>query len=479
MSLILSDKYKAFCKHVLEEKAIVDVLEGTTAAGKTTVGAFAFISKIYNSRSDKASIISGLDTGTIEKNIINAELGILDIFGSIVQYNGGGTSKVKQSHLVVHGKYGDKIVYIFGYGDRAKWKKNLGAQYYATYIDEVNIADIDYVRETVMRSDYTLMTLNPDDPNLPIYKEYINCCRPLEEYRQDAPNEINNMLTEEPKPGYVHWFFSFKHNAGLSQKKKDQIILNVPKGTKLYKNKVLGIRGRATGLVFGIFDRKHHVITKEDAKKYIKNYAQSNQIEWFEYFTAGLDTSYSQKSPDTIAMTFAGITNKGKYVLLSERVYSNADLEIPIAPSDTVINFVDFLNRNKDEWGLARNVFIDSADQATQTELKKYKRAHPECIYMFNDAHKKVTNIDRIVLQLGWMSYDDEHGKEPCFFIVSDCTEYIGEMDLYSWDENKDNTPEDGHDHVIQSSQYGWIPYRTKIYRKEKPANEVDRSNEA
>lgn len=469
MSLILSDKYKAFCRHVLTDKATVDVLEGTTAAGKTTVGVFAFISKVYNSKSEKASIISGLDTGTIEKNIINAELGILDVFGSIVKYNGGGTSKTKQSHLVVHGRYGDKIIYIFGYADRAKWKKNLGAQYYATYIDEVNIADIDYVRETVMRSDYTMMTLNPDDPNLPVYKEYINCCRPLAEYQQDAPVEINNMLIEEPKQGYVHWFFSFKHNAGLPQRKIDQIILNVPKGTKLYKNKVLGLRGRATGLVFGLFDRHRHLITKDEAKKYIRDVALREQTEWFEYFTAGLDTSYSQKSPDTIAMSFAGITNKGRYILLNEKVYSNADMDIPIAPSDTVINFVDFLNRNQKEWGLARQTFVDSADQATQTEFKKYKRAHPECIYIFNDAYKKVTNIDRINLQLGWMSYDDEHGKEPCFFVVEDCSEYISELELYSWDENKDNTPEDGHDHMIQSAQYGWIPYRTKIYRKEEP----------
>lgn len=460
---------------MLTDKATVDVLEGTTAAGKTTVGVFAFMTKVYNSKSSKSSIISGLDTGTIEKNIINAELGILDIFGNIVEYKGNGSSQIKQPHLIVHGRYGDKIVYIFGYDDKTRWKKNLGAQYYATYIDEVNIADIDYVRETVMRSDYTMMTLNPDDPNLPVYKEYINCCRPLPEYQQDAPEEINNMLNEvEPKPGYVHWFFSFKHNAGLPQNKIDQIILNVPKGTKLYKNKVLGLRGRATGLVFGLFDRKRHVITVEEAKKFIKNNALREQKEWFDVFTAGLDTSYSQKSSDTIAMSFAGITNMGRYILLDERVYSNADMDIPIAPSDTVVNFVDFLNRNQKEWGLARQTFVDSADQATQTEFKKYKRAHPECIYIFNDAYKKITNIDRINLQLGWMSYDDEHGKDPCFFVVNTCKYYISELELYSWDEKKDNEPEDGHDHMIQSGQYGWIPYKNKIYRKEDLTNEVN-----
>ena len=43
--------------------------------------------------------------------------------------------------------------------------------------------------------------------------------------------------------------------------------------------------------------------------------------------------------------------------------------------------------------------------------------------------------------------------------------EYIGELETYSWQEEKDNTPEDGHDHMVNSVQYGWIPYQDKIYR--------------
>ena len=36
----------------------------------------------------------------------------------------------------------------------------------------------------------------------------------------------------------------------------------------------------------------------------------------------------------SIAMSFGGITNKGRYVLLDEKVYNNAELEQPLAPSD-------------------------------------------------------------------------------------------------------------------------------------------------
>lgn len=455
-NLILSEKYKAFIRH----SAPVEFLEGTTAAGKTTVGIFKFMLLVAESKK-KYHIIAAKDTGTAEKNIINKDLGIVDDFGILTEYNGNGTKDEKIPHILYHTSNGDKIVYVMGYGDKKKWQKALGGQYGCLYIDEVNTADIDFVREAAMRCDYMMSTLNPDDPSLPVYKEYINCSRPLPEYRGDAPEEINQMLCEEPKPGWVHWFFSFEHNLGLPKEKIDQIILNVPKGTKLWKNKILGLRGRATGLVFSNFDRKRHVRSREWAKQFIQK--ERNQEEYFVIFTSGLDTAYSQESPDTIAMSFSGITNKGRYVLLGEKVYNNSNLEVPIAPSDTVVNYIAFLERNRKEWGFAKNVFIDSADQATITEFAKYKRAHSECLYSFNNAYKKIEIIDRINLQLGWLAYDDEAGKEPVFYVVDTCTVFVTESEVYSWLENKDNTPEDKNDHMINSTQYGWIPYRDKI----------------
>lgn len=444
--LILSPKYKAFLKC----KAPVEFLEGTTAAGKTTVGIFKFILKCAES-SKKIHILSGLDLGTIEKNIINKDLGILDDFGALTEYNANGKGQYSLPHIVLHTSSGDKIIYVLGYDNKARWKKALGGQYGCLYIDEINIADMEYVREASMRCDYLLATLNPDDPSLPVYKEYINCSRPLAEWQGETPMEILNMLAEEPKPGWVHWFFSFEHNYGLNKEKIEQIKLNVPKGTKLYKNKILGLRGRATGLVFSNFERKHIV-----PKAYAKKFVVGENGEVFEYFSAGLDTAYSSKSPDTIAMSFIGITNKGRCFVLGEKVYNNADLQTPVAPSDTVVNFIDFLDRNTKEWGLARNVFIDSADQATVKEFDKYKRHHSDCIYIFNGNWKKMTIIDRIYLQLGWFKHDK-------YFVVDTCKNYIHELEVYSWQEDKDNKPEDANDHMINSTQYAWVPYQAKI----------------
>ena len=449
-NLILSDKYKAF----LRCKAPVEFLEGTTAAGKTTVGIFKFMLRVAESPK-RQHILSGLDTGTIEKNIINKELGILDVFAGLIEYNPAGRGAESLPHMVFRRGTEEKIIYVLGYDNKSRWKKALGGQYGCLYIDEINVADMDYVREVAMRCDYLMATLNPDDPSLPIYSEYINHSRPLPEYDNDAPAELRNMLNQTVKQGWVWWYFSFDHNAGLTKEKKQKIIENVPVGTKLYKNKILGLRGRATGLVFSNFDRSRHVITREQAKQLIKDQRNKNQKEWFVKYTAGLDTAYSTKSPDTIAMSYQGITNRGRCILLSERVYNNAELNTPIAPSDTVTQFIAFLERCREEWGSCRDAFIDSADAGTITEFGKYKRLHGS-IYNFVPAWKGLKVVDRINLQLGWFAHEQ-------YRVCEDCPNMIRELESYSWKSDKDVEPEDGNDHMINSTQYGWLPYKHEI----------------
>lgn len=444
-NLILSHKYKAFLKC----NAKVEFLEGTTMAGKTTVGLFKFILKVADSPK-KLHIIAAKDKGTAEKNLINKDLGVLDVFDDLVEYNGSGTKNESIPHILLHTARGDKVIYVLGYDDKSKWKKALGGQYGCLYIDEINTADIEFVREASMRCDYMMGTLNPDVPSLPVYKEFINCARPLPEWKDETPKEILQELVEEPKPNWVHWFFSFTHNLGLTQAEIDRVLTNTPKGTKIYKNKVLGLRGRSTGLVFSNFDRKRHVMSEAQLRAQMKK-----NKEEFIVFTSGLDTAYSQKSPDTIACTFFGITNQKRLVQLSEKKYDNSELNVPIAPSDTVRNSIDFLERNREKWGFSRNMYIDSADQATKTQFIKYC-INNGCIYDFIDAWKKMKIIDRINLMLGWLATGS-------FVILDNCTETIKEFETYSWREDKDNEPEDGHDHMINSGQYAWIPYKYQI----------------
>ena len=451
----LSKKYKAFLKH----NAQVECLEGTTAAGKTTVGILKFMLQVAKSKK-KQHVIAAKTTGVAEKNIIQKEYGILDVFGDLVRYNGNGDKDNKIPHIRYITPNGEKIIYILGYDNVEKWKMALGSQFGCVLIDEANTASIDFIREICTRNDYMMMTLNPDDPNLPVYSEFINCARPLEKYKKDVPSEIIEQLTSESKKGWTYWFFDFYDNASLSEEDIEKKKLSAPKGTKLYKNKILGLRGRATGLIFCNFDRKRNLTTKAAIKKQI----QDKTIR-FVQFTAGLDTSYSSQSNDTIAMTFMGITADNKLFYLSEETYNNKDnKEKPLAPSDTAVKFVEFLEKNRMEWGFARDVFVDSADQATITELKKLKRQKPN-LYNFINSYKKVEILDRINFLLSWMGSDE---TEVFYYVVNTCKEHIRELESYSWKEDKDE-PEDANDHTINSSQYAWIPFRKMIgdYKEE------------
>lgn len=430
----LSQKYIDFINSTKNVSA--DFLEGTTASGKTTVGAGIKFMRMVSASPKKLHIIASKTAGTAEKNIIQQDNGILDLHCNAV-YFGNGDKDNKLPHI----KFEGKIIYVLGYDNKDKWQNVLGSQFGCVYIDEINTADIEFVREISTRNDYLMATLNPDDPSLPVYKEFVNRSRPYKKYAGDVPKEIMIELKEEPVPNWRYWFFTFRDNLSLTDDDIKKKMLAAPKGTKLYKNKILGLRGRATGLVFNLEDK--NIITPEQAKAFK-----------FIRFSAALDTAYSQSTPDTLAFIFIGITVNRKCIVLDERVYNNADLKVPLSPSDISPEFVRFLEANRKLWGFARDVYIDSADQATITECQKYKRL-TGCIYNFIPAFKKTKIIDRIHLQSAWMAAGD-------FLVLQHCKNYIAELNIYSWKKDK-YEPEDGHDHCINSCQYAWLPYKDKI----------------
>lgn len=444
-NLILSPKFRDFLTTYCKR----EYLEGTTAAGKTTVGIPKFLLRVGMS-DKKDHVLAGTDLGTVEKNIINSELGILAQFEEVCEYHSGGKGKIRLPHIEYHSPKGIKIIYVCGYDNKTRWKKVLGSQMGCVFIDEVNIADMEFLREITHRCEYMMTTSNPDDPNLPVYKEFINHSRPLKRYIDDYPRELLDELNESYTKGWVHWYFTFYDNASMSDEDIEEKKTSVPEGTKMYKNKIQGLRGRATGLVFNLENK--HIITPEQAMEYE-----------FVQFSCGVDTSYSRDSDDTIAFVFEGITKCRKLIILAEETYNNKDLARKgiqaLAPSDIPPLLVSFLERNRKRWipgkdAYARDIYIDSADQATMTELLKYNN-EVGSIYDFYNAWKKLTIIDRIQFQLGWM-------KDMDYLIVDECREVIHEQNTYSWKEDK-HEPEDANDHTINASQYGWIPYKEMI----------------
>lgn len=68
----------------------------------------------------KLHVIAGNTTGVIEKNIINADMGLLQIFPNL-EYCGNGDKENKLPHIKF--KTGSaKIIYVLGYDNVSKWK---------------------------------------------------------------------------------------------------------------------------------------------------------------------------------------------------------------------------------------------------------------------------------------------------------------------------------------------------------------------
>lgn len=429
----LSQKYIDFCRDM---DSTADFLEGTTASGKTTIGAGVKFMLRVSASSKKLHIIAGRTTGVVEKNIIQQDNGILDIHRN-AKYFGNGDKDYKFPHI----KFEGKIILILGYDKSDNWKNALGGQYGCVFIDEVNTADIEFVREISTRNDYMMFTLNPDAPDLEVYTEFINRARPREKYSADVPVEIMQDLKEPVNESWAYWFFTFYDNLGLTEADIEKKKNSAPIGTKMYKNKILGLRGRATGLIFNL--QPQHLITREEAKK-LK----------YTYFSVGVDTSYSKLTHDKISLMAIGITKDRKCIVLKGESYNNKDTAQPFAPSDVIPLINAFAEKIKDEYGFARTIYIDSADAGTITEAQKYK-LRTGCIYDFTGAWKKTKIITRIQLQQSWMQTGD-------FLIVGeDCAGYIDELNKYSWDEK--NQPEDAHDHDINACQYAWLPFKKMI----------------
>ena len=389
----------------------------------------------------KYHVIAAQDVGIAEKNLVNSERGVIAEWSLLATYYPNGKDKIRLPHIYFETPNGIKIIYIAGYGDESKWKKVLGSQFGCVYIDEVNICAIEFLREITHRCKYMMTTSNPDTPDLTVYKEFINKSRPLEQYENDYPKELLNELNEPCVDGWVHWYFTFYDNASLTESDIQEKISAVPVGTKMYKNKILGLRGRATGLVFNL--QPEHIVSREWAKK-----------QKYVYYSIGVDTSYSKLTHDKLSFVAIGITKERKCIVLKNESFNNKDNTQPFAPSDVIPMINAFAERIKEEYGFARTVYIDSADSGTIQEAQKYK-IKTGCIYDFVGAWKKTKIITRIQLQQSWMQTGD-------FLVVGeDCTDYVGELNTYSYDEK--NQPEDGHDHNINATQYAFLPYKKLI----------------
>lgn len=293
----------------------IDILEGTARSSKSTSVMFKFGLRV-NASSYNQFFIAGASAGVARRNLINNQNGFMDMFRGQAHE---GTNPKYGNHLIFIDTNGrEKIIYIFGFKDKARWKSVLGSTLGGGVIDEINIADMDFINE-VYRSvssidDFWLgATLNPDNPDKEIYEMLINKARPLKKWVNDIPREIIEELkrAKDIISGAVYWHFSFHDNPVMTPDKIAFLKSVYPVGSFYYNSKILGIRGVAEGVIFAkylndtFFSKNIEVVYK--AKKQLMDEIEySIKTNQYIRYSVGVDLGNNEIKRGTV-LSFTGI----------------------------------------------------------------------------------------------------------------------------------------------------------------------------
>jgi hypothetical protein len=231
----------------------IDIAEGASGTGKSQALKMKFIVMV-NESSRKQHIIAGESGPVAYRNLIDDDLGILALFPNVRP----GRDTKKGNHLIMTDTRGrSKIIYIFGFGDAAKYKKVLGSTIGCALVDEGNKAPYNFIVQVfrgLMRptDEYWMgISLNPDNPSHEIYNSLINKARPTADFFKDIPDSIvEELRKQKAAKDYTYWHFNHNDNPALTGEAIEALKSALLPGSPEYMSLIEGIRAVATGTIY-------------------------------------------------------------------------------------------------------------------------------------------------------------------------------------------------------------------------------------
>ncbi len=411
------------------------VLEGTIRSSKTVNVIQAFYLRVKYSK-DRLFCIAAKDYDAINDNILESDgFGLLNLFPDVKLVK----KKIGSYFLTMRGvDRKRKKILLAGYSNIQQWKKILGKTIGGFLIDEVNIADKQFIDETFARQasvdhPFQFWTLNGDDPKHFIYQDYINPCKPLWKVPASILRDMNQ-VDKMPRRYYTHW--TFEDNPIMTPEKIERTKRLYPIGSYYYKIKILGERGIAEGLVYEIF--------ASNMDKFILK-----EVPKLASIVLGVDFG-GNKSKHSFSAT--GYGPNLDYAVHLETVTMNATG----TTADQLCNeFEKFVCMVQKKYGFyAMECYCDSAEQTLINTLKNRVLSHQMGVIIKN-AYKKPIN-DRIQFQLQLLSL----GK---LFFMKWNTETIDAYRTAVYDDRKGHENErldDGSTNIdtMDSNEYSLEP---------------------
>jgi hypothetical protein len=213
---------------------------------------------------------------------IQNETSFFNLFKPICNYvrAGEGGARIKVS---MGAGRKDKTIYLVGYDNKKRWRSILGLTIHGFNIEEINIADDEFISEAFIRvfrnGGFMYATCNGGDPDTPVYVDYMNKGRPLEKYAQQVPKETWEELNRsEPSESFRYYFFTFDDNPTMTIEQRTNLINNTPKDSYQWKTKIIGIRGIREGVIYAEYmSRDKNIIDvdflkDDEANAFFKQY---------------------------------------------------------------------------------------------------------------------------------------------------------------------------------------------------------------
>lgn len=262
-----NDKHLDFLTLALKPMTRLLTLEGTIRSSKTVIAIQAFFYRVYESESEK-HLIAARDMDAINDNILNSELGLLRLFPHHCKLV---KDKIGGYYIRLRGRHGQmKKIMLTSYSDKTRWTKVLGGSIECIFVDEVNIANKQFIdecfaRQTSFDNPFTIWTLNGDFPTHWVYQDYINRC----EIVGRAPASIRADMDAVTKTFgwfYTHW--NMADNPVMTPKKIEAAAGIYPTGSYYYTIKILGERGVPGDLIYIDYINESDLIEKIDLARY-------------------------------------------------------------------------------------------------------------------------------------------------------------------------------------------------------------------
>ena len=215
--------------------------EGTVRAIKTVTAIIGFHYRVQASKA-KFHLIAGRNLETIRRNLLEAELGLVTMFPERYKMVKG---KIGSYFIQAVTPTGIKEIILTGYSDKSRWENLTGGSIENIFLDEVNLADEQFLDECFARqiaslSPFTIFTLNGDDPNAKCYQDYINRCRIVGDCPASTRSDMDKV---EKARGYRYMFFTFYDNPIMTPRMIKAAETVFPTGSYYYKTRTLGERG--------------------------------------------------------------------------------------------------------------------------------------------------------------------------------------------------------------------------------------------